>query len=77
MELTKEHFEEYIEARLSQLPTRDEFKILQSTVDSIKDTVDRIDKRDVEDSDAHAKNFINHERRITRIEKQLKLKPAA
>jgi predicted secreted Zn-dependent protease len=77
MELTKEYFEEYLEARLSQLPTRDEFKALQSTVDNIKQTVDRIDKRDVEDSDAHAKNFVNHERRITRIEKQLKLKPAA
>jgi hypothetical protein len=63
--------------RMETLPTREEVRALQTTVDEIRETVQRIDKRDVEDSDAHAKNYVNHEHRITRIEKQLKLKPAA
>jgi hypothetical protein len=54
-----------------------EVRALKATVDDIAQTVDRIDKRDAGDSDAHAKNFVNQERRITRIEKQLKLEPAA
>jgi hypothetical protein len=56
---------------------KSEVRALKATVDDIAETVHRIDKRDVEDSDAHAKNFVNHEHRISRIEKQLKLKPAA
>jgi len=89
MELTKEDFEKVVQnlatkKDLEALATkedldglRSEARALKATVDDIAQTVDRIDKRDVEDSDAHAKNFVNHERRITRIEKQLKLKPAA
>jgi len=90
MELTKEYFDQIVQGLatkkdlenfatkddLGTLPSREEFKALQTSVDEIRETVDRIDKRDVEDSDAHAKNYVNHEHRITRIEKQLKLKPA-
>jgi hypothetical protein len=98
MELTKEYFEQYLEQRLSLLPSKEDFEALKSDVADLKtevaglsteisavtamvtdinEAVHRIDKRDVEDSDAHAKNFVNHEHRIIRIEKQLKLKPAA
>jgi hypothetical protein len=84
MELTKEYFEQVVQTLatkkdLDSLPTRDaldglksEVRAVKATVDDIAQTVDRIDKRDVEDSDAHAKNFVSHERRIIRIEKQLK-----
>jgi phage-related minor tail protein len=54
-----------------------EVRALKATAEDFAQTVDRINKRDVEDTAAHAENFVNHERRITRIEKQLELKPPA
>jgi hypothetical protein len=65
------------EAKLDELPTRTEFKALETKVDEIKETVQRIDRRDLEDSDAFAKDLVKHDRRITRLEKHLSLKPAS
>jgi hypothetical protein len=63
--LTKEHFEQVVQnlatkKDLEGLATKEDLyrlksdvRALKADVDDIAQTVDRIDKRDVEDSDAH------------------------
>ena len=74
-ELTKEYFDSFI-AELTLRLDHDKHH-LDHRLDEIEETLERIDKRDVEDSDAFAKDIVNLQRRVGTIERQLKLKPAS
>lgn len=65
-----------LDERIDELPTRQEFRTLQAQLTEVQGTVDRINERDLNDSDAFASTFVKHDQRITKIEKQLKLKAA-
>jgi hypothetical protein len=76
-ELTKEYFDEQLNAlnnRIDGLPTREESKALETKLAGVKEPVERIDNRDLQDSGAFAKDLVKHDRRITRLEKHLNLK---
>ena len=66
MELTKEHFDTEMEKFGSRMTT------MESDIKDIKEKVTRIDKRDIEDSNAFAKDIVQLQKDV----KQLKLKPA-
>ena len=72
MELTQEYFEQYLTDKLSSLPSKEDFNALKVTVEEIKETVERIDKRDFEDSTAFASDIVKLQKEV----KQLKLKHA-
>jgi hypothetical protein len=57
-----------LEQRLSLLPDRQEFNELRLDVLAIKEKVNEINERDIKDSNALAKNFVNHEKRVSRLE---------
>jgi len=86
MELTREYFEEYLEQKLSQFqdhidlqlsqfPTRQEFKTLEVKIDDIQQKVTRIDTRTDEDTRAALKDLAKLQRRVTALERALKLQP--
>lgn len=61
--------------------TKDDFEYLKVKVDNIADSVnqlnikvDRLDERDLEDSNAFASLLSQHDRRLKKIEKLLKIK---
>lgn len=63
---------------LDGLATQNDFYGLQDTVIAIKtqlntmeETLGRIDKRDLEDSNAFAKTAVSHDKRITTLEKDV------
>lgn len=66
MELTKEYFDEMIKT----LATSQELKKIEEKVDAVQETVKEIKK----DTDAYATDIVNHDNRIKRVEKQLRLK---
>lgn len=72
-ELSREYFDE----KIGQLATdvsalKSDVSALKFDMKEVKETVQRIDKRDKEDSDAFAKDIV----RLQRDVKQLKLKHA-
>jgi|GEM_PF-5230834 len=72
--VTKEFFEEKLKDLatkddLLNFPSRTEFKSLQDDVKEIKDTVTRIDKRDLLDSNAFASDILKINRRLAKLEK--------
>ncbi len=92
MELTREHFEQYLEDKLANVATKDDLKgfatkddlqQLENKVDGmnvtmqgmrldlaeVKEKVQAIDRRDLEDSNALASLVMDHERRIHFLEK--------
>jgi|SRR6267142_4875301 len=76
---------------LDQLPTQDDFQVLKGDFDSVKSevrsvkaqlsemqhTLDELNTRDLQDSNAFAKSLVKHDERLTKIEKQLKLSTLA
>lgn len=61
--------------------TKDDFDYLKLKVNNIEvsvyqlnEKVDRIDKRDIEDSSAYSSLLLQHDRRLKKIEKLLKIK---
>lgn len=66
MELTKEHFDIEMEKLSSRMAT------VELSVNGVKETVERIDKRDKEDSNAFAKDIVQLQKDV----KQLKLRHA-
>lgn len=71
-----------LEGRMGEkFVTKDDFEYLKSKINNIEisltdlnEKVDRIDKRDLEDSHAFASTLVNHGRRIQRLEKIARLK---
>jgi septal ring factor EnvC (AmiA/AmiB activator) len=75
--------------RLDKLPTQGDFADLKEDVERVnsqvrsiktdvlemKQTVDKLNARDLQDSDAFAKILNQYGNRINRLEKQLKLRP--
>ncbi len=75
MDLTKEHFDEQValfNQRLDNTATKDGLTAVQTELKEIKETVQRIDQRDKEDSNAFAKDIVQLQKDV----KQLKLKHA-
>lgn len=72
MELTQEYFDQ----ALTNLVSKDDFYALKSDIAEIKEKVTRIDKRDLEDSNAFAKDIVNLQDRVSGLERQLKPKHA-
>ena len=83
MELTKEDLKEHtaalnkrfdgIEQRFLELPTKQDYAALKSSVDDIKAIVARIDQRTDEDTRAALKDIVKLQSRVTALEQQLKL----
>jgi len=76
MELTKEYFESYLAEQFKNVATKDDFKYLKGKVNAlsldmkeVKESINRIDNRDREDSNALAKDSAEYRRRITRLVK--------
>ena len=73
---------DYLDKKLYDFATKDyldenfasktSLKEVKTTVDEIKEIVDRLDKRDREDSDFFSKMLINHDKRIAKLEKASK-----
>ena len=66
-----------LEERIQELPSRVELKSVEAKVDEINAKLTKTDQRDVQDSNALARDLVKHDRRLTRIEKHLSLKPAS
>lgn len=86
MDLTQEHFDQVVQGlatkkdleglatkdNLLELATQQDFNSLKRDVTEIKAMVQRIDKRDLEDSDAFAKDLLDLKKRVATLERQLK-----
>jgi hypothetical protein len=74
--VTKDYFDETLELRLEKKldPIRNDIRDIKLDLSEVKETVEKIDKRDREDSDLLAKTYVNHDLRLNRIEKALNLK---
>jgi hypothetical protein len=64
-----------IEQRFLELPTRQDYAALKSSVDDIQAKVTRIDKRTDEDERAALIDIIKLQSRVTALEQALKLQP--
>lgn len=62
-----------IEQRFLELPTRQDYAALKSSVDDIKATVARIDQRTDEDTRGALKDIVKLKSRVTALEQKLKL----
>lgn len=51
---------------------KDEFLELKSSLEEVKEIVQRIDRRDKEDSNMFSGIFLNHDQRISRLEQLAK-----
>lgn len=67
-----QELKQYLDEKFAEVPTKTEFRALETKVDAIQTTLERIDKRDKEDSDAFAKIAVKHDQRITTVEKDIK-----
>jgi hypothetical protein len=87
MELTQEHFDQIVQglatknnldglatkADLLELATQQDLNSLKRDVTEIKAMVQRIDKRDLEDSNAFAKDLLDLKKRVKSLERHSKL----
>jgi predicted secreted Zn-dependent protease len=62
-----------IEQRFLELPTRQDYAALKSSVDDIQAKVTRIDERTDEDTRAALKDIVKLQSRVTALEQKLKL----
>jgi tRNA(Ser,Leu) C12 N-acetylase TAN1 len=69
MELTKEYFEQHLDERLSQLAS----KLASKTdLEEISEKLDALSTRDIEDSDAFAKDITKLKKQIAIVTKRVK-----
>ena len=57
---------------LESLATRDDLRTLKTDLDEIKLQLQKLSKRDLEDSDAFAKDILDLKKRVATLERQLK-----
>ncbi|MBL8030864.1 MAG: hypothetical protein JNK33_00860 [Candidatus Doudnabacteria bacterium] len=53
---------------LVEFATRQDFRTLETKLDTLQETLNKIDRRDKDDSNAFAKDIIKHDMRITKLE---------
>jgi hypothetical protein len=58
---------------LLELPTKQDFKTLESKIDDIQQTVTRLDTRTDEDTGAALKDIVSLRKRVSTLERQGKL----
>lgn len=80
MELTKEYFDQQLQNLstkddLLELATKQDFYSLKATIDDIQEKVTRIDKRTDDDTRAALKDIVKLQKRVTALERALKLQP--
>ena len=82
--VSKEHFDkelskfvtkEYLDKKFDETlePIKDGIRDIKNDILDIKETVVRIDKRDLEDSNAFKTIVLNHDKRLKIVEKALKI----
>lgn len=61
--VTKEYFELHLEEKLEEKlePIREDIRYIKADLSNVKDTVERIDKRDLEASDVFRRTAVNHD----------------
>lgn len=65
---------------LSEFATKNDLRTIKTQLDAMQVTLERVDRRDLEDSNVFAKISVQHEERITKVEKdvnELKLRQAS
>jgi tRNA(Ser,Leu) C12 N-acetylase TAN1 len=65
MELTKEYFEQYLDERLSLLASKTDLK-------EISEKLDALSARDIEDSNAFAKDITKLKKQLATVTKRVK-----
>lgn len=60
--------QQYLDDKFAGLPSRDEFRVLETKIDALQQTLNKTDTRDKEDSNALAKDILKHDARITKLE---------
>lgn len=67
---SKEELDQKFEQELS--PIKEDIKVIRTDIQQIKDITARIDRRDLEDSNAMAKSYVKVDTRLTTLEKYVK-----
>lgn len=73
--ITKEYFEQHLDQKFEEnlTPIREDVRHIKSELGEVKELVQKIDKRDQEDSNSLAKSFVNHDIRLKAIENHLNI----
>ncbi len=58
---------------LLEFITKNDLRSIKTQLDSMQETLNEVNKRDLEDSNAFAKDIVNHDIRITKVEKEIKV----
>ncbi len=73
--ITKEYFDQHLDQKFEEnlRPIREDIKGIKFELGEVKELVQKIDKRDQEDSNALSKSYVDHDNRLKVIESHLNI----